>query len=86
MTWRIEMDDHGEDRERLSRLPKPLLFDVRPDSEGRAPLVSDRYVPSVPLLAAVNTSIALGQPLLVTGEPGTGKTRTLSTRSTIQPS
>jgi MoxR-like ATPase len=74
MTWRVEIDDHGGDRERLSRLPKPLLFDDLPDSKGRAPLAADRYVPTVPLLAAVNTSIALGQPLLLTGEPGTGKT------------
>ena len=32
------------------------------------------YVPSKGLQEAVNVAIALGQPLLVTGEPGTGKT------------
>ena len=33
------------------------------------------YVASGPLRDAVNVAIALGQPLLLTGEPGTGKTR-----------
>lgn len=32
------------------------------------------YKPSRELVAAVNVAIALGQPLLLTGEPGTGKT------------
>ncbi len=32
------------------------------------------YVPSKGLTAAVNAALALGQPLLITGEPGTGKT------------
>lgn len=33
------------------------------------------YTPSNALKNAVNVSLALGQPLLVTGEPGTGKTQ-----------
>ena len=33
------------------------------------------YLPSQALLDAVNVSLFLGQPLLVTGEPGTGKTQ-----------
>lgn len=33
------------------------------------------YVASRPLRDAVNVAIALGQPLLLTGEPGTGKTQ-----------
>lgn len=33
------------------------------------------YLPSTDLSAAVNVALALGQPLLLTGEPGTGKTR-----------
>jgi MoxR-like ATPase len=32
------------------------------------------YIPSPELIAAVNVALALGQPLLLTGEPGTGKT------------
>lgn len=35
---------------------------------------SDNYVTSEPLRNAVNVSIALGRPLLIRGEPGTGKT------------
>ena len=33
------------------------------------------YVPSQPLVDAVNVALMLGQPLLLTGEPGTGKTQ-----------
>ncbi len=33
------------------------------------------YVPSDDLVNAVNVALALAQPLLLTGEPGTGKTR-----------
>jgi MoxR-like ATPase len=36
---------------------------------------SSEYVISVPLKNAVNVSIALGKPLLIRGEPGTGKTK-----------
>jgi MoxR-like ATPase len=35
----------------------------------------DTYLPSEELQAAVNVALALGQPLLITGEPGTGKTQ-----------
>ncbi|MFC1958969.1 AAA family ATPase [Chloroflexota bacterium] len=35
---------------------------------------SDGYVTSEPLRNAVNVAIALGRPLLIRGEPGTGKT------------
>jgi len=35
---------------------------------------SANYVTSEPLRNAVNCSIALGRPLLIRGEPGTGKT------------
>lgn len=33
------------------------------------------YIPSAALSDAVNVALALGQPLLLTGEPGTGKTQ-----------
>ena len=35
---------------------------------------SSTYVASPELMSAVNVSIALGKPLLIKGEPGTGKT------------
>lgn len=35
-----------------------------------------RFVPGRRLETAINTAIAVGEPLLVTGEPGTGKTQT----------
>lgn len=35
----------------------------------------DLYIPSAGLVSAVNVALALGQPLLLTGEPGTGKTQ-----------
>ncbi len=35
---------------------------------------TDRYITSAPLEQAVNAAIALGRPLLIKGEPGTGKT------------
>jgi len=35
---------------------------------------TDSYITSAPLEQAVNASVALGRPLLVKGEPGTGKT------------
>ncbi len=43
----------------------------------RDPTINDPklYMPSPGLIDAVNVSLALGQPLLLTGEPGTGKTR-----------
>lgn len=34
-----------------------------------------RYIPDTGLVDAVNVSLLLGQPLLLTGEPGTGKTQ-----------
>ena len=35
---------------------------------------TDRYIAADPLLASVNAAVALQRPLLVKGEPGTGKT------------
>ncbi|MBI1925882.1 MoxR family ATPase [Candidatus Poribacteria bacterium] len=34
-----------------------------------------KFVPGDQLATAINTAIALGEPLLITGEPGTGKTQ-----------
>ena len=35
----------------------------------------DHYMPDKDLVAAVNVALLLGQPILLTGEPGTGKTQ-----------
>ncbi|MCY7330210.1 MAG: MoxR family ATPase, partial [Saprospiraceae bacterium] len=52
--------------------PRPM-----PDFAPLSDLLSDAgtYLPSEELVAAVNVALALGQPLLLTGEPGTGKTQ-----------
>lgn len=36
---------------------------------------AQRFVPGETLATAINTAIAVGEPLLITGEPGTGKTQ-----------
>lgn len=38
------------------------------------PAAADQYKPSAELLAAINTALFLQRPLLLSGEPGTGKT------------
>jgi len=45
---------------------------ITPNENVNAP---NLYIPSKGLINAVNVALALGQPLLLTGEPGTGKTR-----------
>lgn len=50
-----------------------------PAHEPRTTLnTPEQYVADKPLRDAVNVALALGQPLLVTGEPGTGKTQLAS--------
>ncbi len=46
-----------------------------PVSRRRDEVRPEGYIPDDGLRAAVNVSLLLGQPLLVTGEPGTGKTQ-----------
>lgn len=47
-----------------------------PAYSGEGSLVDPRqYLAAKPLRDAVNVALALGQPLLLTGEPGTGKTQ-----------
>ncbi|MBL7795559.1 MAG: MoxR family ATPase [Saprospiraceae bacterium] len=50
------------------KFPFPDFADAAPKDDPAA------YKPSRELAAAVNVALALGQPLLLTGEPGTGKT------------
>ncbi len=55
---------------------KKMLLN-RPQTEMDRTFESDarRFVPGEPLETAMNTAIAVGEPLLITGEPGTGKTQ-----------
>jgi MoxR-like ATPase len=53
---------------------KPAPFELRPSLFCRVDSPSG-YLPDPGLVDAVNVALILGQPLLVTGEPGTGKTQ-----------
>lgn len=66
-TWRVYAGDGSTVRQRGVPLP------AMPHPEAREAPGGYRAPPG--LTDAVNVSLALGQPLLVTGEPGTGKTR-----------
>jgi MoxR-like ATPase len=61
--------------------PEPLadraLLRERPFSKQDRSFAADasRFVPSESMTTAINTAIAVGEPLLITGEPGTGKTQ-----------
>lgn len=52
----------------LRQIPRPPTLN---QPEARAPL----YQPDPPLVGAVEAALVLGVPLLVTGEPGVGKTQ-----------
>jgi MoxR-like ATPase len=57
---------------KLSHPKEKFAFpDITGAASDNAP---EAYKPSRELAAAVNVALALGQPLLLTGEPGTGKT------------
>lgn len=66
---RLPGDDERQRRGALlDRRPVPPALS---DHHVAAP----RFVPSPALAAAVNVALAVGAPLLLTGEPGTGKTQ-----------
>jgi MoxR-like ATPase len=52
--------------------PEPFEFELPTVSRVQSP---GGYLPDPGLVDAVNVCLLLGQPLLVTGEPGTGKTQ-----------
>jgi len=55
---------------------KPLLEARQmPSSLGNLRAAAADFQPSRELIGAINVSLALGAPLLLTGEPGTGKTQ-----------
>lgn len=60
-----------------SPLANPSLLLHRPFNQFKGSLTDEarHYVPGQRLETAINTAIAVGEPLLITGEPGTGKTQ-----------
>lgn len=65
-TWRLGEHDAVKNREgRWQNLPVPAMQNARGPQD---------YIPHDALLDAIDTSLALGQPLILTGEPGSGKT------------
>lgn len=62
-SWSLETAGSGPDA--WKSLPEPAV----PSWSG-----PEHYIADEPLLAAVETAVVLGQPLLVTGDPGCGKT------------
>jgi MoxR-like ATPase len=59
-------------RPRAGRRPEPVEL---PPSRGAIRSRPEAYIPDPGLVDAVNVALLLGQPLLLTGEPGTGKTQ-----------
>lgn len=63
---------------RREPLANPGVLACRPclnrDRSQRAE--AERFVPGEELATAINTALCVGDPLLITGEPGTGKTQT----------
>src|SRR5215470_17688187 len=64
VAWQLSPVAEGAATEHWRRLPVPAIASLA-DPE--------RYQASPPTVDAVNVALALGQPLLVTGEPGCGK-------------
>ncbi|MBN1479311.1 MoxR family ATPase [candidate division KSB1 bacterium] len=64
--------------DRTEALADASLLADRPFSRTDWSFQADarRFVPGEQLATAINTAIAVGEPLLITGEPGTGKTQT----------
>ncbi len=64
--------------ERKGQLDDNTLLSRRPFAKVDRSFQADsrRFIPGQQLETAINTSIAVGEPLLITGEPGTGKTQT----------
>jgi MoxR-like ATPase len=72
-TYPFQLVDHnnteGVDRSLLRQRPFVYVNNSLEDD-------ARRFVPGDQLEVAINTAIAVGEPLLITGEPGTGKTQT----------
>ena len=64
-TWRITNDVSSPTPDGWRALPRPAVTQLYGPNQ---------YQASDTLIEAINTAILLGQPLLLTGEPGSGKT------------
>src|ERR1043166_2171980 len=66
----------SESEEPLDTAERELLLERPVVKRGNA-LQRDapHFVPGEQLETAINTALAVGEPLLITGEPGTGKTQ-----------
>jgi MoxR-like ATPase len=65
MDWRINKDPNQKRQERWRALPEPAVTQL---------YGPEKYIAGDDLIEAINTAILLGQSLLLTGEPGCGKT------------
>ncbi len=66
----IQHAQEGPIRDRSLLADRPFArFDLTFKADAR------KFVPGDQLETAINTAIAVGEPLLITGEPGTGKTQ-----------
>jgi MoxR-like ATPase len=68
---RLDRDKVGDDAHRRAALGTRALPETLTSHKGAAP----NYQPDDALVDAVNVALAVGAPLLLTGEPGTGKTQ-----------
>lgn len=68
--WLVNYEDRGEVDKRLLG-QRPFIH-----IDNSLAADAERFVPGEQLEIAINTAIAVGEPLLITGEPGTGKTQT----------
>ena len=66
--------DKDKRHDRADRLDALASREI-PPSLGSHKKAAEDYRPSQDLAAAVNVALAVGAPLLITGEPGTGKTQ-----------
>ena len=63
--WWLSADPNQQREDRWRRLPYPAVTRL---------YGPEHYLPDAGLIEAINTALLLGQPLLLTGEPGCGKT------------
>jgi MoxR-like ATPase len=72
MSYQFRLVDH-----QAPPLSEPSILRNRPFSKSYNSFANDArlFVPGEELEIAINTALAVGSPLLITGEPGTGKTQ-----------